>query len=82
MKKANIEKVDAQRDKAEGKTSNLKNSELYNVSTAKTEHADLLGFQGGEEYYYEERRGRGGRGRGGRGGRGRGGENTGYRGGR
>ncbi len=72
LKKTGIEKVEAQRDKVESINSNLRNNELYNASTAKSENANLLGFQGGDdEFVFEERRrgGRGGRGgfRGGKG---------------
>lgn len=76
IKKANIEKAERAEDRNEPKQSSIKNQELYNVSLAVSENAQLLGFQGEEEEYYprESRRGgRGGRGRGGRGGAHRGG---------
>jgi hypothetical protein len=71
----NVEKVEKVNEKQNQIDSQMKDTELYNAGTAKTEHADLLGFQGGvdEEYIEfgdERRRGRGGRGgmRGSRGG--------------
>lgn len=71
VKVKNLEKVTTEKVKVSTLESNLRGNELYNVGAAKTEHADLLGFQ--EEPQYEEegeyRRG----GRGGRRGRGRGG---------
>jgi len=74
VKKTNLEKVDVQKEKIQGLVNQLKSNELYNAATGKNENAALLGFQGEEEFNYEERRGgrgfRGGRGapRGGRGG--------------
>ena len=70
MKKANIEQAEATKNKAATKVSTLKDAETYHAGM--NENANLLGFQGEEDYDFEERRGgRGGRGRGlGRGGRG------------
>lgn len=78
-----LEKVEKQLDKVQAMTSQVKQNELYNAGAARTEHADLLGFQGGaDDEDYSERRERGGRGgRGGyRGDRGDRGERGGYRG--
>ena len=77
----NIERVEAKNEKIGSIATAIKGNDLYNAGTAKSEHADLLGFQGGadEEEFGE---GRGDR-RGGRGGRGgfRGGDRGGFRGG-
>lgn len=74
LKKANVEQADTKGgDRIETKVSSLKQQELYTASTAKSEAADLLGFQGGADDEFvprDSRGGRGGRGRGGRGGRG------------
>ena len=68
VKKANLEKVETQKQKVTTQESNLRNMETYTAATAKTEHASLLGFSKGLE---EDDRGeRGERGRGGRGFRG------------
>ena len=87
LKKENIEKVEAGKQKVETISSNIRNQETYNISTGKNENAVLLGFQGGEDYeeYPRERGsrgGRGGRGRGQRTGGARGGQTGGQRGGR
>lgn len=68
VKKTGIEKVEKNTDRVETITSNLKNSELYSV--AKSQGADLMNFQGGDDEFYprEERSTRGGNRRGGRGG--------------
>jgi hypothetical protein len=67
IKAKNVETVEPVREKVTTITSQVKTTDLYNAGTAKTEHADLLGFQPGvdEEDSYDDRRGRGGRGRGG-----------------
>jgi hypothetical protein len=73
MKKANVEQVDSKGgDRVEMKVNSLRQQELYTASTAVSETAQLLGFQGGEDEYTTEFRG----GRGGRGGRGRGGRGS------
>lgn len=84
--KVKLEKVDKQIDKIQAKDSSVKQNELYNAGAARTEHADLLGFQGGaddEEFGGERRRGGRGGFRGGDRGEFRGGdraERGGYRG--
>ena len=79
VKGKQIEKVATEKEKVSTIDSRIGGNELYNAGTAKSEFANLLGFQeGGDDYEggeFRERRGRGGRGRGDRGGRG------GYRGG-
>ena len=44
VKKANIKKVSYQKEKVATIESNVKTFETYNAATAKTEHANLLGF--------------------------------------
>jgi plasminogen activator inhibitor 1 RNA-binding protein len=62
LKKENIEKVDAEKQKVETISSNLRNQETYSIATGKNENAVLLGFQGEEDEYPRERGFRGGRG--------------------
>lgn len=88
IKAKNVEAVDASKEKVSSIASNIANNVFYNTGSAKTENANLLGFQAGDDYqdFGGERRGRGGRG--GRGGfrgndRGNfGGDRDNYRGGR
>lgn len=65
IKAKNVEAVDASKEKVASIASNMNNNAFYNAGSAKTENADLLGFQAGGDDYQDfggERRGRGGRG--------------------
>lgn len=47
VKGKNLEHKEANKEKFETITSELKDSNMYNAGVARSEHADLLGFQGG-----------------------------------
>ena len=80
VKKANLQKAEAEQDKITTLNKTLAGSETYNISSLQSKDNTLLGFQGGDdpEEGAASTRGRGG----GRGGRGRGGRTEGTRGGR
>ena len=75
IKAKNLQQAEQTKTFAMTLENQLQDKDVYNVGAVKSKDNQLLGFgEAPDEEYYEERRGRRGRGRGGRGGRGRGGD--------
>jgi hypothetical protein len=53
IKTKNIETVESQSQKVTSIATSVKTGDLYNVGAAKSENAELLGFQAGGDDYFE-----------------------------